>query len=197
MNKLILIFISFFCFTTYSQEKMELFWIIEDGKYGYIDKTGKVVIKPQFENSVGFREGLAATKMNGKYGYIDKNGKWIIEPRFDFTYMFSEGLAKVLIDGKLAWINKQGEYVIKPTEAFEDADIGFSEGRTAIKIKGKWGYIDTAGKLVIQPQFRKAHRFNGGVAQVETEDGRHHWIDKDGKILWSEKKNPETKIKDK
>ncbi|MCS6873179.1 MAG: WG repeat-containing protein [Pyrinomonadaceae bacterium] len=174
----------------FSQEKMELFWILEDGKYGYIDRTGKVVIPPQFENSVGFREGLAATKMNGKYGYIDKTGKWVIEPKFDHTYMFSEGLAKVRIEGKLAWIDKNGNYVIKPTDAFEDADIGFSEGRTGVKINGKWGYIDTTGKVVIEPKFTKVSRFNGGVAQVHTEDGRHHWIDINGRILWSEKIKP-------
>lgn len=193
MRLLSIAFVLLLVSVVYQQEKMELFWILEDGKYGYIDKTGKVVIQPQFENTIGFREGLAATKMNGKYGYIDKTGKWVIEPKFDHTYIFSEGLAKVRIDGKLAWIDKQGKYVIEPTDSFEDADIGFSEGRTGVKINGKWGYIDTQGKVVIEPRFTKVSRFNGGVAQVHTEDGRHHWIDINGKILWSEKRKDKEK----
>ena len=34
--------------------------IYQDGKTGFIDRTGKVVIVPQFEQTLGFAEGLAA-----------------------------------------------------------------------------------------------------------------------------------------
>lgn len=46
-----------------------LFFIRENGKYGYIDRAGKVVIPCQFENTMGFNEGLAATKLNGKWPF--------------------------------------------------------------------------------------------------------------------------------
>lgn len=180
----------------YSQEKPTLFWIRENGKYGYIDKTGKVVIPPQFENTMGFSEGLAATKLNGKYGYIDTTGKWVIEPKFDFTYKFSEGLAMVRIGKKFAWIDRSGKIVIEPQD-FEDTAVGFSEGRTAVKINGKWGYIDTTGKIVIEPKYKKATRFLGGVAQVETEDHLHYWIDLNGKVLWAQKREEKQEDKQK
>ncbi len=90
---------------------------------GYIDKTGKVVIKPQFDGDSArdFYEDLAAVKIGGKWGYIDKTGKVVIKPQFDDAVYFQEGLAGVEIGGKLGYIDKTGKYVWKPT-AYVDYD---------------------------------------------------------------------------
>ncbi|EDJ0203504.1 WG repeat-containing protein, partial [Campylobacter coli] len=50
---------------------------------GFIDKSGKIVIEPIFDDIWDFREGLAGVKLNGKWGFIDKSGKIVIEPIFD------------------------------------------------------------------------------------------------------------------
>ena len=68
-----------------------------DGKYGYADKSGALVIEPRFDRAEGFSEGLAAVKINEKYGYIDKAGEWVIEPTFFYASYFSEGLAAVKV----------------------------------------------------------------------------------------------------
>ena len=64
-------------------------------KYGFIDKSGKVVIEPQFDDADLFSEGLVLVEKDGKWGFIDKSGKVVIEPQFDDAEPFSEGLAKV------------------------------------------------------------------------------------------------------
>lgn len=51
-----------------------------DGKYGFIDRTGKIVIEPTFESVGIFAEGLADAKSGGKWGLIDRTGKLIWEP---------------------------------------------------------------------------------------------------------------------
>ncbi len=194
-NVLLIAMVLGFSSITFAQTKdkaMPLFWVREDGKYGYIDKVGKVVIKPQFENTMGFNEGLAATKLAGKYGYIDLKGNWAIKPQFDFTYMFSDGLAMVEIEKKSAWIDKTGKIVIPP-QVFEKTAVGFKEGRLAVRKDSKWGYIDKTGRMVIAPQFQEAKEFNGGVAQVVTDGHQHHWIDANGKILWSQEKTETAK----
>jgi hypothetical protein len=180
-----------FAASAYAQKDAKnsgLFWIREDGKYGYIDRTGKTVIAPQYENTMGFNEGLAATKMNGKYGFIDTKGNWAIKPQYDFAYIFMDGLAAVKIGKQTAWIDKTGRQIIQPQD-FEETAMGFSEGRLAVKRGGKWGYIDKTGRMIVEPKFKKATKFEGGAAQVETEDGMHHWIAADGRILWSQKPN--------
>jgi WG containing repeat len=49
-----------------------------EGRYGYIDKSGRMVIEPQFGNALFFSGGLAdASLPNGTTGYIDKSGKFV------------------------------------------------------------------------------------------------------------------------
>ena len=56
--------------------------IIENGKYGFIDQTGKKVIKCQFEKVKEFSEGLAPILKNKLWGFIDVKGNIKIKPQF-------------------------------------------------------------------------------------------------------------------
>ena len=86
-----------------------------DLKYGYIHKSGVLVIPPRFEGAGVFSEGLAAVKLHGKCGYIDKTGRLVIEPRFDAARPFFGSLARVNVGDKCGYIDKAGRYVWNPT----------------------------------------------------------------------------------
>lgn len=47
-----------------------------DGKWGYIDKTGKFVIEPKFDGAYPFSEGLAMVKVGRAVGSVDKTGRY-------------------------------------------------------------------------------------------------------------------------
>ena len=83
------------------EKEKTLYVAVEGGKCGFIDKTGKMVIEPQFDVASEFREGLAAVRIGsfetGKVGYIDTEGKFVINPIYDDAYDFSEGLSRVRI----------------------------------------------------------------------------------------------------
>jgi hypothetical protein len=64
-------------------------------KWGFIDKTGDLVIKAQFEMVFDFSDGLARIVVDKKSGFIDNKGKSLIAPQFETAYSFSEGLANV------------------------------------------------------------------------------------------------------
>ena len=64
------------------------------------------VIKPQFDSTWSFSEGLAHVYGDGGYGYINKEGQVVIKPQFDDAEPFSEGLARVKIGDKYGYINK-------------------------------------------------------------------------------------------
>ena len=89
--------------------------MIFDGKTGYIDKTGKIVIEPKFDflSSI-FSEGLADVMIDGKVGYINKSGKIIIEPKFDSGFAFRNNLAIIRLNKKFGFIDKSGKIVIEP-----------------------------------------------------------------------------------
>src|SRR5438309_669023 len=88
----------------------EVLLIVENGKYGYIDKTGRVVIEPQFTNAGEFSEGLAYVEINDLYGFIDTTGSLVIPPQFDEVESFSEGRAAVSnSSGKWGFIDRDGK----------------------------------------------------------------------------------------
>jgi len=98
-----------------TEESTPLFPVVKDIKWGYIDKTGKLFIQPQFEFARNFSEGLAVVKIGEEWGFIDKTGKIVIEPQFDWAWEFSGGLARIRIGGKYGYIDKTGKYVWEPT----------------------------------------------------------------------------------
>src|SRR5262245_20990264 len=90
-----------------------LLHVVENGRWGYVDKNGNRVINPQFERAESFSSGLAAVRL-GKWGYIDYSGKIAINPQFDRATSFSDGVAVVEIASRWGYINTDGKYVINP-----------------------------------------------------------------------------------
>ena len=166
-------------------EDDDIWFIRENGKFGFIDRTGKTVIPCIYENTWGFTEGLAGVKLNGKLGFIDKKGKMVIAPQWTDGYAFFEGLAWVKVEKQYAFIDKTGAVVIKP-QTFEDIAFGFSDGMCAVKQNGKWGYLNRKGEMAIAPQYDTATKFKNGIAQTKVA-GKYLWIDKTGKAIWEEK----------
>ena len=61
------------------QEKdgQQLLPILLNGKWGFIDRTGKIVIEPKFDTYdyvYQWSEGLLAVRVGGRWGFIDKTG---------------------------------------------------------------------------------------------------------------------------
>ncbi len=50
---------------------------VKGGKWGYINKQGKIVIPAQFEEAGDFENGKAEVKFNSKRVFIDKRGRII------------------------------------------------------------------------------------------------------------------------
>ena len=124
-------------------------------KWGYLDKSGKIVIDPNFDMAFRFSKGIAVVVVDGKWGFINPSGDFVIEPGFaeiDFAHKFCEGLSRVGID--------------------DDGDMDDYMDDMAID---RWGYIDKTGKLIIDIRYKKAYDFSEGVAAVMV-DGKWGYI---------------------
>lgn len=166
MKNLILLLVVGVCFCACTQvQDVALFRIIENNKVGFIDSTGKIVIKPQFINAEDFSEGLASARINGTYGYIDKTGVFVIQPQYDFATPFHEGLAVVYQDGKPFYIDKDGA---KPFDVHFPQIYAFNYGRAQVVTStSKTGFINRQGKFVIDTVFTTINPFVEGLAVVE------------------------------
>ncbi len=168
-----------------------LFVVMVNKKYGFIDKRGNVLIEPQFEFANDFAEGLAFIGIRNdelKSAYIDEKGKVTISLQTGASD-FSEGLAAFGVgeftmhgggDHKFGFIDKTGKTIIGTN--FREARA-FSEGLSAVmNDERKWGYIDQTGKVIIPFQFEDAFSFSEDLACVLTR-GLFGFIDKSGKIV--------------
>ncbi len=153
---------------------------LTNGKKGYIDIHGKLVIK-DFDVLGNFREGLAAAmkKEEQQLGYIDTQGNWKI--KFDMKYLigdFYDGLAYIKEEGKFGYINKKGEKVIAPK--FDEA-YDFHSGMACVLVDGKYGFINSSGALTIAAVYEDTSNFSDGLCAVK-KDGKWGYIDTGGKI---------------
>ncbi|MEP0872680.1 WG repeat-containing protein [Trichocoleus desertorum AS-A10] len=157
----------------------------KDGRYGYIDTTGKTAIAPRFNVALPFSEGFAAVGVvpdaeGTRWGYIDRQGQWLVEPQFASAKPFSAGLAAVRVGNKVGFIDRTGKFVISPQ--FDDA-LPFSEGLAAAQLNQQWGFINPQGQWVIPVQpYGSVAPFSEGLAQVER-NNRIGFIDKTGTVV--------------
>lgn len=161
-----------------------LFPIETNDKWGYIDKSGAIVITPQWDEAELFSEGLARVSVDGKYGYINSNGEYVIKPQFDFAGDFSEGMAQVSIGDMYGYINNKGKYIINPQ--FEEA-YSFSNGLASVRIGNNFGCINKEGKFIIKPQYELPLFFSEGLALVGIRDSTEYikigYINRKGEMI--------------
>ena len=63
-----------------------LYAIVQNEKWGFVDKQGNIIIEPKYEMVTEFNEyGFAGIKQDGKWGSIDTQGNIIAEPIYEMT----------------------------------------------------------------------------------------------------------------
>lgn len=164
--------------------------------FGYVDRTGKLVIPYQFGSAQPFQEGLAAVSIDRKYGFINTSGKVVIKPEYDAVESFKNGFARVKMNGKFGFIDKTGKLI---TKIIFDNAYDFSDGLAAVGVeassqwgwgKYEWGYINTKGEVVIPIIYHQAYDFSEGYGVIVTKnpdpkayDSSWCFIDKQGNIV--------------
>jgi len=160
------------------------FWETLGGKWGFVDKKGRVVIPPQFENVGEFSDGLCRVVEGVKTGFINQEGRFAIQPQFDWATEFSDGVAKTSLDGKISIIDTNGKILFEPRfESISRFHEGMARFTDKVGNERKTGFINLCGEVIVSPQFTLADDFWGGLAEVYHPDWRGY-IDQKGKVVW-------------
>lgn len=61
----------------------KLYAVAQNGKWGFADANGSMVIKPQYDFVTEFNKGFAGIKQNGKWGVINESGNLVLEPKYE------------------------------------------------------------------------------------------------------------------
>jgi len=146
------------------------------GRYGYVNRAGKFVLEPQYEEALPYSDFIAAVKKDGKWGYINGEGKFVIEPRFENAFLFSDGAAAVEENGKWGFINRAGKFLVEPK--YESAGI-FRQGLAAVRWEGKWGFISKDGEMAVPPKFDQVYFFSEDRAGAQV-NGQWGYVDRTG-----------------
>jgi hypothetical protein len=156
-----------------------------EGKWGYIDDTGKFALSPVYSSARRFQaNGLAVAGRDGKVGLIDPSGKFVVQPVYQDIGDFSDGLAIVMDEGGFSVMDSRGN-ILSEKYPF----IGkYKEGRAPYYIAAQgggllYGYLGENGKTAIVPAYQSAGDFDGGIAVVELANNHSAIIDRSGKIL--------------
>lgn len=154
-----------------------------DGKQGYIDASGSIVIPPKFDEAFAFNDGLAIVRNGSRFGWIDHSGEFVIPASYDKAQPFSDGLACVLVydKGGYGYIDRKGKWAIEPQFNYAYPHV---EGRARAQVKGGYGYIDTHGKVVVppSPDYRISTDFSDGRAVFNKSGAGWGYLDPSGKI---------------
>ena len=173
-----------------------LLLVIKDGKVGYINTEGTVVIPFMYDWGTPFWGDYALVRTSDRIGYINRNGK---ELEVTFTkYSEEKGneyatallndyvkgnkpskLLKVKKEGRWGCVNENGDVVVP----FKYEEVGEStEGMTIVKNNGKYGFVNSVGSQIVQCIYDDVFPFEYGRALVH-KDGACGVINKNGTLI--------------
>lgn len=196
---------------------------VKDGKYGFMDFEGNIIIEASYDVLNEINTGIFLTQKDGKAGLIDKDKNEKVAFNFKNIYYNqkagiyiaeNEDLTQTLIDsnfqtkvvGILSELNTDKGYMkIKVDDSykyynfrFEEKDIKdiYVNNKIFVSKKdGKYGFIDTKENVVVDYIYDDATELNEyGFAAIK-KDGLWGAIDKEGNIVIDPKYNLDENLK--
>ena len=120
--------------------------IRKNGKYGCIDRTGKIVTPCIYDELSFAEEGTFAVKENGKWMFTDYFGTPLFNTSFDNVSPFAEGFAGICRSDLWGFIAHDGNPLISPmfleTGAFQHSVAQI------VSTDGEMRYLHISGKQI-------------------------------------------------
>ncbi len=145
-----------------------LFKVSQNGKYGYINVKGEVIIPIQYDQISDFYQGIASAQKGYLNTLLCYNKHTQKIKQINIKNIDSIGTA---FYQNLLWYAQGRKYglldtagnIITPAKFFQIRP--FCQDRAAAKLN-LWGFINTNGKIVIPPNYEEVTDFSEGKAGV-------------------------------
>lgn len=188
-------------------EDYTYFVLRQDGKYGVINKTGDILINPEYANIIipnPQKAVFICYDENNVVKVLNENNEQIfteynqIEPirlkNIASDLMYEKNLLTYEQDGKLGLINLEGTMIAKPIyETIES--LSYKEGELLVELEGKYGVINNKGNDLVEPIYdqitvdnytteEEGYKKAGYIVSNTTENGyRYGYVNVDGNIV--------------
>jgi hypothetical protein len=115
--------------------------VLQDRRWGLIDRTGKWVVQPRYSSMLRGGDGLFPVSEGSRWGFISANGTSVIDQKFEAVEPFENGTAAVKAHGRWGYLRP---------DSTVDVDFNFLElgGRAGALISGRdadgWGIFEVS-----------------------------------------------------
>ena len=174
------------CHKPNNKKRSLLFSVNENGKWGLIDLSGKMVVAPRFDDIRGSATDRVTAR--GPEGWLLIYARDNIETAplacdrdAEVVCDIGEGLyAMVSAEGASKIYDPEGRFAVQCDEYM---GFGvFRDGLLPIKQGGKWGVVNRDGHVVVKPVYENVANFFEGKAAVKLED-KWGYIDRAGNLI--------------
>jgi hypothetical protein len=171
---------------------------VTDGKVGYIDEQGIIIIEPQFSDGQPFNDGHAivntSDNLEANYGLIDRQGSYIIKPNYSSLLNLDEGRYAVgkAIDPKRPYLGSK--YAIADSKGhiltgfLYNGVTNFQNGIASAYDDNFTFFIDKRGKRMEHlPKVDGSGTLTFEKNMIKGEiDFRILYFDKKGQLVWKQ-----------
>jgi hypothetical protein len=133
---------------------------------GLIDKTGEVILEPQYHDIEIMSDRYLKVSRYGAYGLIDFNNNVIIPLEYKDLLEPSEGYVAI-----------KGPIYKQPV-----SPLRTDRKRRGMQNTSTWAFVDLENNLICQPQYMQVHSFSEGLAAVFSSSWK--FIDVNGDVVF-------------
>jgi hypothetical protein len=152
----------------------------KNGKWGFINKAGKLQIDTLYNYVSDFKNGSSNVELNDSDFFIDFQGKVIKHKSNEIIKKEKFPLIGSSNTGTLGKINSIGDTIMKK----KYKSFGYIQnGKFWFNENEKYGIADTTGTIIIKPEYDNLTSFSDNGLALAKKNGKYGFIDITGKTV--------------
>lgn len=153
-----------------------------DGKWGFIDHTGTLIIPCEWDEVGTVLDGRASVQKDGKWGAINREGNLIVPCQWQYlTPEADGGYTMVDFNGYRGALAADGSVLI-PCDRYTYVGPVINGARSICQDE-KWGLCTATGEIITPCQWQSTGYFYEGLAWVRVGGARYGYINEQGELV--------------